>query len=186
MPYCLSFYQSVRFFFCKIYIFKIYIICVCKQWKAGDFIISDNLALGHEAHPSTQYSRDKVGLRVMHRTTIKGILPPAKMYKNDELWPKLTVIRRLSILLISNTVGYVYIFVILLFIWYTGISKFTNLFPKDFCSFEPPYVNFVFAGIFDNTLGIFMLCSGFYFKTSQFSSKHLSSWKWQINWELFA
>ena len=42
------------------------------QWKTGDFIISDNMAVGHEAHPDTQLPRTQVGLRVMHRTTVTG------------------------------------------------------------------------------------------------------------------
>ena len=48
------------------------------QWENGDFIISDNLALGHEAHPSTQYPVSQVGLRVMHRVTIAGKCKPKK------------------------------------------------------------------------------------------------------------
>lgn len=48
------------------------------NWTPGDFIISDNLALGHEATPETQSSRDKVGLRVMHRVTVKGKVAPKK------------------------------------------------------------------------------------------------------------
>ncbi|KAJ9580414.1 hypothetical protein L9F63_003938 [Diploptera punctata] len=48
------------------------------KWEEGDFIISDNLAVAHEASPETQHKRDSVGLRVLHRTTIKGTAPPAK------------------------------------------------------------------------------------------------------------
>jgi len=48
------------------------------KWEPGDFIISDNLAVGHYAHSSTQAPRDKVGLRVLHRTTVKGTYPPKK------------------------------------------------------------------------------------------------------------
>ncbi|PNF26302.1 hypothetical protein B7P43_G02664, partial [Cryptotermes secundus] len=48
------------------------------KWEEGDFIISDNLAVGHEATPETQLPRDEVGLRVLHRTTIKGTVPPAR------------------------------------------------------------------------------------------------------------
>lgn len=48
------------------------------KWEPGDFIISDNLAVGHFAHSSTQASRSKVGLRVLHRTTIKGTHPDRK------------------------------------------------------------------------------------------------------------
>ena len=42
------------------------------QWQPGDFIISDNLAVAHEASPQTQLTTMDVGLRVMHRTTIAG------------------------------------------------------------------------------------------------------------------
>nr|CAD7424507.1 unnamed protein product [Timema monikensis] len=45
-------------------------------WSEGEFIISDNLAVGHEATPETQLPRSTVGLRVLHRTTIKGTHPP--------------------------------------------------------------------------------------------------------------
>lgn len=51
------------------------------QWEVGDFIISDNLAVGHEATPETQHSRSQVGLRVLHRTTIKGVHPPKDFKK---------------------------------------------------------------------------------------------------------
>jgi len=47
-------------------------------YKEGDLVISDNLAVGHEASPDTQLSRDKIGLRVMHRVTIKGKSCPSK------------------------------------------------------------------------------------------------------------
>nr|CAD7417867.1 unnamed protein product [Timema poppensis] len=47
-----------------------------QMWSEGEFIISDNLAVGHEATPETQLPRSKVGLRVLHRTTIKGTHPP--------------------------------------------------------------------------------------------------------------
>ena len=48
------------------------------EWKPGDFIISDNLAVGHEASPETQYPKSEVGLRVMHRVTIAGKHVPCK------------------------------------------------------------------------------------------------------------
>ena len=54
------------------------------QWLPGDFIITDNAALGHEASPETQAPPSRVGLRVMHRTTVKGGPPPAKAYRIDE------------------------------------------------------------------------------------------------------
>lgn len=31
------------------------------QWQPGDFLIADNLALGHEADPDTQLPRSEVG-----------------------------------------------------------------------------------------------------------------------------
>ncbi|XP_063442120.1 alpha-ketoglutarate-dependent taurine dioxygenase-like [Mytilus trossulus] len=48
------------------------------KWEEGDFIISDNLAVGHEASEETQYSKDEVGLRILHRTTIEGKHEPHK------------------------------------------------------------------------------------------------------------
>ncbi|XP_072173336.1 (3R)-3-[(carboxymethyl)amino]fatty acid oxygenase/decarboxylase-like [Diadema setosum] len=51
------------------------------KWEVGDFIISDNLAVGHEATPETQLPVEQVGLRVLHRTTVKGTVPPTKRYK---------------------------------------------------------------------------------------------------------
>ncbi|XP_050420728.1 putative dioxygenase Mb0100 isoform X2 [Adelges cooleyi] len=48
------------------------------KWEAGDFIISDNLGVGHFAHSSTQAPTSEVGLRVLHRTTVKGTIPPKK------------------------------------------------------------------------------------------------------------
>jgi alpha-ketoglutarate-dependent taurine dioxygenase len=47
------------------------------QWEDGDFIISDNLAVGHEATPDTRLPRDVFRLRVLHRTAINGTVPPA-------------------------------------------------------------------------------------------------------------
>ncbi len=55
----------------------------CVQWREGDFIIADNLALGHEAAPETQAPIEQVGLRVLHRTTVKGTQPPRKNYQID-------------------------------------------------------------------------------------------------------
>ena len=48
------------------------------EWRPGDFIISDNLALGHKAAPETQLPPSKVGLRVMHRVTVAGKMAPKK------------------------------------------------------------------------------------------------------------
>ncbi|BFY99641.1 hypothetical protein BsWGS_02681 [Bradybaena similaris] len=48
------------------------------QWEEGDFIISDNRAVAHEATPETQHPVSQVGLRVLHRTTIAGTTKPDK------------------------------------------------------------------------------------------------------------
>jgi len=48
------------------------------KWEAGDLVITDNLAVAHEADPDTQLPREQVGLRVMHRVTIKGKTVPEK------------------------------------------------------------------------------------------------------------
>ena len=42
------------------------------RWEAGDFSINDNLGVAHYADPGTQGDRAKVGLRLLHRTTIMG------------------------------------------------------------------------------------------------------------------
>ena len=55
-------------------------IAFTSQWKVGDFMISDNLAVGHFASPQTQHPIEEVGLRILHRTTIKGFYPPQKEY----------------------------------------------------------------------------------------------------------
>lgn len=49
------------------------------KWRQGDFIISDNAALAHEASSETQLPPSVVGLRIMHRTTIGGTIPPRKI-----------------------------------------------------------------------------------------------------------
>jgi alpha-ketoglutarate-dependent taurine dioxygenase len=54
------------------------------RWQPGDFIISDNAALGHEAAEETQLGRAAVGLRIMHRTTVQGTTPPRKEYRLDD------------------------------------------------------------------------------------------------------
>jgi len=50
------------------------------KYQPGDFIISDNLAVGHEASPDTQWPREQIGLRVMHRVTVGGTTKPGKSY----------------------------------------------------------------------------------------------------------
>ena len=42
------------------------------QWQPGDFLITDNLGLAHYASPGTQADWERVGLRILHRTTIVG------------------------------------------------------------------------------------------------------------------
>jgi len=46
--------------------------------RAGDLVMSDNLAVGHEASPDTQLPRQQIGLRVMHRVTVAGKSTPLK------------------------------------------------------------------------------------------------------------
>ncbi|KAG7169150.1 Alpha-ketoglutarate-dependent 2-4-dichlorophenoxyacetate dioxygenase-like [Homarus americanus] len=50
------------------------------NWSVGDFILSDNLSVAHEAAPETQLPRSQVGLRVLHRVTTLGCSPPVKEY----------------------------------------------------------------------------------------------------------
>jgi alpha-ketoglutarate-dependent taurine dioxygenase len=47
------------------------------KWQEGDFIISDNLAVGHEAAPTSQDDPEKSGLRILHRVTVAGIYKPS-------------------------------------------------------------------------------------------------------------
>ncbi|XP_060604911.1 alpha-ketoglutarate-dependent taurine dioxygenase-like [Ruditapes philippinarum] len=49
------------------------------EWKDGDFLISDNLAVGHYASDSSARDKSEIGLRILHRTTVKGISRPTKM-----------------------------------------------------------------------------------------------------------
>ena len=56
------------------------------KWEQGDLIITDNLAVAHMASPGTQYSRNEVGLRVMHRVTVHGKYEPMKL-KEKQLNP---------------------------------------------------------------------------------------------------
>ena len=58
-------------------IYIMFNICIL-QWSPGDFIISDNLAVAHWAMPDTQLPASEVGLRIMHRTVIKGVYRPRK------------------------------------------------------------------------------------------------------------
>lgn len=57
------------------------------QWQYGDFLITDNLAVAHMAHANTQLPRQDVGLRIMHRTIVRGVSRPSKipgLKRNDK------------------------------------------------------------------------------------------------------
>ena len=49
-----------------------------KWQQSGDFVISDNLAVGHMAGPIS--SIEESGLRILHRVTVKGTTQPSKQY----------------------------------------------------------------------------------------------------------
>jgi len=51
-----------------------------KYSEEGDLIISDNLAVAHEASEDTQLSREEIGLRVLHRCTIAGESVPSQRF----------------------------------------------------------------------------------------------------------
>ena len=40
--------------------------------------MTDNLAVAHIAGQDTQLSRQEIGLRVLHRSSVRGTLPPMK------------------------------------------------------------------------------------------------------------
>mmetsp|Transcript_87463 Transcript_87463/g.183051 ORF Transcript_87463/g.183051 Transcript_87463/m.183051 type:complete len:301 (-) Transcript_87463:109-1011(-) len=48
------------------------------NWEEGDFAINDNLGNCHYAAPGTQTKKEKVGLRILHRTTVAGEEVPTK------------------------------------------------------------------------------------------------------------
>mmetsp|Transcript_103642 Transcript_103642/g.167138 ORF Transcript_103642/g.167138 Transcript_103642/m.167138 type:complete len:342 (-) Transcript_103642:352-1377(-) len=51
------------------------------HYEEGDCIIIDNLAIAHRASKEAHASADKQGLRILHRTTVKGMIdfdPPEK------------------------------------------------------------------------------------------------------------
>merc|ERR1719499_70960 len=43
------------------------------KWEEGDVIIIDNLAVAHKAMPAAHQASS--GLRILHRTTVKGMEP---------------------------------------------------------------------------------------------------------------
>ena len=48
------------------------------EYCKGDLIITDNLALLHEAVPSTQFKVNQIGLRIMDRISIGDLYKPTK------------------------------------------------------------------------------------------------------------
>lgn len=50
------------------------------EYKAGDLVMIDNLAIGHKASVEAHESLEKRGLRIMHRTTVKGVRPFAPRF----------------------------------------------------------------------------------------------------------
>uniref|UniRef100_A0A0G4GXI3 TauD/TfdA-like domain-containing protein n=1 Tax=Chromera velia CCMP2878 TaxID=1169474 RepID=A0A0G4GXI3_9ALVE len=59
-------------------------LCYELSWQAGDFAILDNLAAAHFAVPNTQADPDIAGLRILHRTTVRGDVRP--------LWDPTTIL----------------------------------------------------------------------------------------------
>ena len=51
-------------------------MCVFFQWEEGDFLMTDNLALAHIATTDIQLPREEIGLRVLHRVSVVGTMPP--------------------------------------------------------------------------------------------------------------
>ena len=45
------------------------------EWRAGDIVLVDNLAVAHLAPPETQRPPEKGGLRVLHRIVVGGTEP---------------------------------------------------------------------------------------------------------------
>ena len=43
------------------------------EWRAGDLVLLDNLAVAHLAPPETQEAPETAGLRVLHRVVVAGI-----------------------------------------------------------------------------------------------------------------
>jgi len=50
------------------------------HWETGDFALLDNRALGHFASPGTQRAAEDDGLRILHRTTVKGRERPRPLF----------------------------------------------------------------------------------------------------------
>jgi len=45
------------------------------DYQEGDMVIIDNLAVAHRASPEAHFEAGEQGLRVLHRTTIAGMVP---------------------------------------------------------------------------------------------------------------
>lgn len=45
------------------------------EYKEGDLIVIDNLAIGHKAAPEAHKSAEEQGLRILHRTTVRATHP---------------------------------------------------------------------------------------------------------------
>jgi taurine dioxygenase len=43
------------------------------EYEEGDFVVIDNLAVAHKAMPTAHNSAKEQGLRILHRTTVKGM-----------------------------------------------------------------------------------------------------------------
>ncbi len=52
--------------------------CYCDsfQWTLGDFVMVDNMALGHIGSPETILPPSEIGLRVIHLSTVDGTYMP--------------------------------------------------------------------------------------------------------------
>jgi len=61
------------------------------EWELGDFAVIDNLAMAHFASEGTQGRRKKVGLRILHRTTVAGTNKPRKEKKKARKEEKLDI-----------------------------------------------------------------------------------------------
>ena len=48
------------------------------HWKSGDILVLNNPSLAHVAGPGSQGSLEATGLRLMHRSTVPGRIPPTK------------------------------------------------------------------------------------------------------------
>jgi len=48
------------------------------KWMDGDLVIIDNWQIAHMASKETQWPKEKIGLRVLHRLAINGTRRPMK------------------------------------------------------------------------------------------------------------